>query len=282
MNSPNEKRCLILNDRCPHCLFYYFEVLNVTRIGNWLRYLLYCLKCKQEFVAEELSVLASKALLNPNFEDGFSQRGNSPEVVIANGWEPWDDPRTYWPGVVKRPESKGSVDHVYNGSWSQGQAHRMCLWRGGLLQKLSVIPGHWYEFSIMVRVSSPGGRLHARVGMNPWGAWPSHYAAVTGKEALTHEKWERVRVIAEAWNNEITTFTEVLVEFPVNFSGVWWDAATFKEIEFGALPEPEPDPGPGDDYLAGVLKNQSTIMENQIALMAELDKTIKRGDTITL
>jgi len=239
----NDKRCIILADGCPHCVGgYYFEVLDVTRIGNWLKWKLNCLKCGRESEADELSALASASLLNPDFEDGFSQRGNSTEVVIANGWEPWDTPQTYWPGISKRPESKENADHAYQGTRCQGQAHRQCLWRGGLLQKISVTPGRWYEFAIMVRVSSTGGRLHARVGINPWGAWPNHYASVAGKEALTHETWERVLVQTQAWSNEITVFTEGLVEFPVDFSGVWWDAATFKEIELGAVPEPAVEP----------------------------------------
>ena len=287
------KVCLILSDYCPKCLGYYFEVLTVTRIGNWLQRTLYCLKCGNVLKADELSILATSSLVNGGMEGGFREIG-APEVTIANGWEEWNTPITYWPGSLKRPESKPSTGLKHSGNFSQKQFHRYVLWRGGIQQKISVTAGEWYKFSCWAWVYcserddnvSKGGTFHARVGINPWGAWPHHYASVCGKEALKpYDRWVKLEVIAQAWSNEILVFTEGLAEHTVSHNDVYWDDATFEHIEFGQeppQPEPEPDPDPQPPGECGFVNRWQEVLDNQAEILLALAEVPKHGDTVTL
>jgi len=159
------------------------------------------------------------------------------------------------------------------------------LWRGGVQQKLRVTPGKWYRFACWPWVYcstqdnniSKGGRFHARVGVNPWGAWPTHYASVFGKEALKYDKWVQVEVIFQAWSDEVTVFTEGLAEHTVSHNDVYWDDATFEEIDFGAQPQPTPTPGE-----CGFVDRWSEVFDNQAELLLELTRVPKKGDTVTL
>jgi len=194
-------------------------------------------------------------------ELGFSPRDQS-NIVIANGWEEWNTNRTFWSGNMKRAESEPSTALSHSGIFSQKQHMRYTLWRGGIQQKIRVTPGQWYRFVCWAWVYcstrddniSAGGTFHARVGINPWGGSPQDYQSIFGKEIEKREynpqegydRWVQVEVIAPAFGNVITVFTEGMPEHAVSHNDVYWDDATFERVEFGGTtPEPEPEPQPG-------------------------------------
>jgi len=130
---------------------------------------------------------------------------------------------------------------------------------------------------------SKGGRLHCRVGANPWGAWPVHYATVWGREVEEHQynQWTKIEVIFQAWSHEINVFTEALAEYAVTHNDSYWDDATFELIEFGTQPQPEPQPDPGTGE-CGFVNRWAEVLDNQAEIMQELARVPKHGDIITL
>ena len=284
---------------CPACgAGPWFFVVSREEHMNVIDWLLQCAGCKSKFNATEIKAMATSTLQNGNFEDGFSKRGAG-EVVIANGWEYWAHNSTYWNGEIKRPEWKQETrstgrGRVNSGMSAQKQFTTFALQRAGLTQRLTVTPGKWYKFAIWCYVwaskednadVSKGGRLHCRVGANPWGEWPTHYATVWGKEVEEHQydQWTKIDVVFQAWKSEVNVFTEALAEYAVKHNDSYWDDATFEEIEFGTQPPPDPQPQP--DPVAGecgFVNRWGEVLDNQAEILQELARVPKHGDIVTL
>ena len=280
---------------CPSCGGgpWFFVVSREERV-NIINWLLQCAGCKSKFNATEVKAMATTTLQNGNFEGGFSERGAG-EVVIANGWEHWAHNSTYWNGQVKLPEWKEEKlttgrGRVHSGQSAQKQFTTYALQRAGLTQRLTVTPGQWYKFAIWCYVwsskyddpdTSVGGRLHCRVGANPWGAWPVHYATVWGREVEEYNKWVKVEVNFQAWSHEINVFTEGLAEYAVKHNDSYWDDATFEAIEFGATPPPDQPPPPVNGE-CGFVNRWGEVLDNQAEILQELTRVLKHGETITL
>jgi len=264
-------------------------------MGDYLQHVLYCLKCGRRSVANELSILATGQLRNPKFDAPYTSR-DAPEIRIANGWNEWNTPRTYWVGPIKRFESEPSTFLTHSGTYSQKQHQRYALSRGGVMQKITVTPGKWYRFACWVWVYcstrddnvSAGGDLHARVGINPWGAWPDHYASIPGKEcdkydpAEGYDKWVQIEVIAPAFGNEITVFTEALSQHTVSHNDVYWDDASFGEVDLGDAPPPVEPPDPPPVGECGFVDRWQEVLDNQAEILQELMRVPKKGYTVTL
>ncbi len=109
-------------------------------------------------------------LVNPGFEEGYTQWQNASEVNVANGWVPWwhqGTPQETAEGYFRRPEYTAELaedirnGRVYRfGTWffHGEKAQRYFTSYGthdaGIYQQVTVNPGDWLEFSAWVRVHS--------------------------------------------------------------------------------------------------------------------------------
>lgn len=197
------------------------------------------------------SMASTISLDNPGFEDGFHTHDGIGELVVADQWNPW------WTG--RRPEFKPeSLDvgsgRVHSGFYAQKSFVTFGVHDGGMYQRISTMPGQWYEFSAYVwnwsssldypDESNKPGKGSSLVGINPWGSeWPLHRTTVWGQESLEqYDSWVKVSVVAQAWSDHIVVFLRGCNEWPVKHNDWYWDDVSIQEYSH-TIPIPTAIPG---------------------------------------
>ncbi len=192
-------------------------------------------------------------LLNPGFEDGYSDRGAG-EVSVANGWHPWwqDGPRQE-EGFNRRPEYKPesaqihTYRRIHSGNWAQKLFTTFSTHNAGVLQQVSVPVGSQLNFSAWVQVWSSSyydptsvtdpGNYRVSVGIDPTGGtdWNSPNV-VWSEPRMEYNTWLRLEVRSQARAGTVTVFLRGHSEFRVQFNDSYWDDACLTVIR----PTPRP------------------------------------------
>jgi hypothetical protein len=214
------------------------------------------------------------ALVNPGFEDGYSDRGAG-EVSVANGWFPWwqDGPRQEQ-GYFRRPEYKPEdarrygTRRIHSGTFAQKFFNTYSTHNAGILQQVQVPVGSKLTFSAWVQAWSsqdpdPGtfvspGNYRVYVGVDSTGGtvWDSPNV-VWSEPRMEYNTWMRLEIQAVAKAGTITVFLRGQPEFRNQFNDSYWDDACLTVVRPPTAtprptntpkdtPTPTPSPTPTD------------------------------------
>lgn len=239
--------------------------------------------------------MANEKLINPGLEAPYTRR-EANEVIVAQGWEPWYDHR------VRRPEFKAEVPDVGEGRVHSGGAAQKWftlydLHDAGIWQRINAVPGQWYLIRAWIymwssqeddpNTSIDPGKLHAMVGMNPWGHWPQHTATVWGKE-LGQDQYNRyiqVECLAQAWGSEVSIVVRSWNEWKAKHNDIYVDDITVEQVtlyideEPPDMPPPEP-PEPGEPVDVDYARFRGIVQEVNDRQTSELMLFLETGTTI--
>ncbi len=197
-------------------------------------------------------------LLNPGFEDGFSQRGAG-EVEVADGWFPWwvqGTPDQTEVGYLRRPEYKPEIGRlfgyrrIHGGDFAQKYFTTYSTHVGGIYQQVSVRRGYRVTFSIWVQIwSSSGdnpddivddGDYKVSIGIDPGGGVDgSSPNVVWSAPVRQYNQWVQLQVMAVAQASTVTVFTRGAPLYRVKHNDSYWDDAV---VVASAPPTPPPIP----------------------------------------
>jgi uncharacterized repeat protein (TIGR01451 family) len=193
---------------------------------------------------------AYNLLVNPGFEDGFSERldpyapweGIRGELTVANGWELWYDNVPGQDGYNFRPEYKPEDAHLYGGQrvrsgrFAQKFFTTYSTHTAGFYQRVPVPEGSEVTFSIWVQVwsshhddpneSREPGNYRTYVGIDPFGDtdWQSE-DIVWSEPVLIYDEWVDLSITAVAQADHVTVFTKGAPEWRVKHNDSYWDDA---------------------------------------------------------
>jgi len=179
-------------------------------------------------------------LLNPGFEEGFSDRGAG-EVSVANGWFPW------WQsgpgqdeGFYRRPEykpedaSRFGMRRIRSGNFAQKFFNTFSTHNAGILQQVQVPVESTLTLSAWVQVWSSEyhdpttvvdpGNYRVYVGIDPTGGtdWSSPNV-VWSEPRMEYNTWMHLQIQAKAKAGTITVFLRGQPEFRTEFNDSYWD-----------------------------------------------------------
>jgi len=179
-------------------------------------------------------------LLNPGFEEGFSERGAG-EVSVANGWFPWwQEGPGQDEGYYRRPEYKPEDAARYgrrrvrSGNFAQKFFNTFSTHNAGLLQQVQVPAESTLTLSAWVQAWSsqhhdPGtvvdpGNYRVYVGIDPTGGtdWSSPNV-IWSEPRMEYNTWMNLQVQAKARAGTITVFLRGHPEFRTQFNDSYWD-----------------------------------------------------------
>jgi hypothetical protein len=182
-------------------------------------------------------------LRNPNFEEGFSQRGAS-EMVVAQHWQPWWVRGTAGQveeGYFYRPEYKPEVAvlfgrrRIHSGDYAQKFFSTYATHSAGLYQRVSgITSGSTLIFSAWVQIWSSSlddvarcdgfGNYEVRIGIDPTGGRDALSGHVVWSEpAMACNEWVRLEVTAVAESGRVTVFLKGEPEYRVKHNDSYWD-----------------------------------------------------------
>ncbi len=211
--------------------------------------------------ASGASSLGDNLLVNPDFEDGFSQREDG-AVNVAVGWQPWylfDRGQEY----ERRPEwSRENLwlpsIRVLHGDFGQKVFNTWAVHNAGIYQKVYDVPvGATLEFSAWVQVWSnecdnicvsptdkakgcrglTNGDYYVYVGIDPYGGAPvsrnlplPSTIVWSDTQPPVYDRWVRVAVRAVAQADHVTVFTRSNPRIPVKHNDSYWDTAELRIV----------------------------------------------------
>jgi hypothetical protein len=203
---------------------------------------------------------AGNVLVNPGFEEGFSDRGAG-EVSVANGWFPWyQDGPGQNEGYYRRPEYKPEdaarygTRRIHSGNWAQKFFNTYSTHNAGILQQVKVTTGSKLTFSAWVQVWSSQnadpstvkdpGNYHVYIGIDPTGGtdWNSPNV-VWSEPRMEYNTWMRLEVKATAKAGTITVFLRGHPEFRNQFNDSYWDDTCLTVVQ-PIPPTPKPTSTP--------------------------------------
>ena len=194
-------------------------------------------------------------LLNPGFDDGFSDRGAG-EVTVANGWQPfWQDGPLQNDGFNHRPEYKPEdgtrfgLRRIREGYWAQKMFTTYATHHGGVFQQVNVPVGSTVRLTAWAQVwssdkdnveSSSGGKYAVAVGIDPTGGTNFNAPSVVwSPRSETLDQYVQLAVEAKAQAGTVTVFLRGDAEFRVKHNDVYFDDAC---VTYSAPPPPTPKP----------------------------------------
>ena len=205
---------------------------------------------------------AGNVLVNPGFEDGFTDRGAG-EVSVANGWFPWwQDGPGQNEGFFFRPEYKpedaGRYGHrrIHSGNWAQKFFNTFATHNAGILQQVKLPVGSKLTLSAWVQAwssqdSTPDtvvepGNYRVFVGIDPNGGtdWNSPNV-VWSPSSMEYNTWLRLEVKAVAKAGTITVFLRGQPEYRNRFNDSYWDDVCLTVVR-PATATPKPTNTPKD------------------------------------
>ena len=205
--------------------------------------------------------LGGNLLVNPNFEDGFSQREDG-AVNVALGWKPWYvmDARNEY---ARRPEwSREFLGlpsiRVLHGDFGQKVFNSWAVHDAGIYQTVTDVPiGATLEFSVWVQVWSSecdnicispadgaqgcrgltNGDYAVMIGIDPQGRAPTARGValpdgIVWSEARTdaYDRWVQLTVRAIAQSDTVTVYTRSKPRIAVKHNDSYWDTADLRVI----------------------------------------------------
>lgn len=205
--------------------------------------------------------LGGNLLLNPNFEEGFSQREDG-AVNVALHWTPWFivDPAHEH---ARRPEWSREYlwlpsMRVLHGDFGQKVFNSWAVHDAGIYQTVRDVPiGATLEFSAWVQVWSSecdniclspttpdlgcrgltNGDYAVAVGIDPRGGAPVRRAAPLPDGIVwssfrtdAYDHWVRVSVQAVAQSDTVTVYTRSKPDIAVKHNDSYWDTADLRII----------------------------------------------------
>lgn len=201
-------------------------------------------------------------LVNPNFEEGFSERGAG-EVKVANGWQPfWQDGPMQDEGYNHRPEyqpedaARFGRRRVREGNWAQKMFTTFSTHHGGIYQQVNVPPGSTLRLSAWAQAwssdkddpaVSSGGKYYMTVGIDPTGGTNFNSPAIVWSAPSTAlDTWVQLAVEAKAQAGTVTVFLRGDAEWRVKHNDVYFDEAclTVAAPPPTAMPRPRPTDTP--------------------------------------
>jgi len=204
-------------------------------------------------------VCAGNVLLNPSFEEGFSDRGAG-EVSVANGWHPWyQDGPGQVDGYNRRPEYKpeNAAQHttrrIHSGNFAQKFFNNYATHNAGVLQQVQIPAGSRLTFSVWVQawssqepnpdaVVSPGN-YRVSIGIDPTGGTNGTSPAVVWSETrMDYNTWMNLQVQAVAKAGTVTVFVRGNPEFRNRFNDSYWDDACLTVVRPAGAPTSTPKP----------------------------------------
>jgi hypothetical protein len=208
-------------------------------------------------VAGTISAMSNQAecsynlLVNPGFEDGFSERedpyapweGPKGELTVANGWELWYDNMPGQDGYNYRPEYKSEDGYVHpdplrvrSGRYAQKMFTFSSTHTAGLYQQVAVPEGTEVEFSIWVVVWSSSyddphhstlpGKYWLSVGIDPYGGTNASSEQIVWSDPIEHyDEHVQLSLTAVSQADHVTVFTKSAPEWRVKHNDSYWDDA---------------------------------------------------------
>ena len=205
--------------------------------------------------------LGDNLLVNPNFEDGFSQREDG-AVRVAVGWQPW---YRFDPSVEHQRRPEWSPEYLWlpsirvlHGDYGQKVFNSWAVHDAGIYQKVRDVPvGARLEFSIWVQIwtsecddicLSPldpkqgcrgltNGDYAVGVGIDPTGAAPvgrnlplPTTIVWSDIKAPAYDRWVRLSVQAVAQSSTVTVFTRSQPHIAVKHNDSYWDTADLRVV----------------------------------------------------
>ncbi len=183
---------------------------------------------------------SGNVLVNPGFEDGFSDRGAG-EVSVANGWHPWyQDGPGQNEGFYRRPEYKPEdaarfgTRRIHSGNWAQKFFSTYATHNAGVFQQVKLPAGSKLTLSAWVQAWSSQdanpdsvvdpGNYRVYVGIDPTGGtdWSSPNV-VWSPASLQYNTWLRLEVKATSQAGTVTVFLRGQPEFRNQFNDSYWD-----------------------------------------------------------
>lgn len=194
-------------------------------------------------------------LLNPSFEEGFSERGAG-EVKVANGWQPfWQDGPFQNEGYNRRPEyqpeegPRFGYRRIKDGHWAQKMFNTFATHHAGVFQQINVPPGStvrltaWAQAWSSVKddpATSSGGKYYMSVGIDPTGGTNFNAPTIVWSAPSTAlDQWVQLSVEAKAQAGTVTVFLRGDAEWRVKHNDVYFDDAC---VTYSAPPPPTPKP----------------------------------------
>ena len=202
---------------------------------------------------------AGNIALNPNMEDGFSERGAG-EVKAANGWIPyWQDGPGQGDGFNKRPEyqpedaARFGRRRVHEGNWAQKWMTTFATHHGGMYQQVNVPPGSTVRFSAWAQAWSSSkddpsysvdGAYAMSIGIDPTGGTDFNSGNVvwSGKQ-WSLDQWVQLGVETVAKAGTVTLYLRGDAEWRVKHNDAYFDEIC---VTFQAPPPPTSRPKPTD------------------------------------
>jgi len=206
-------------------------------------------------------------LLNPGFEEGFSDRRDpynpggpiAGELSMANGWEIWYEKGSGIPGILHRPEYKPEdaarfgYRRIHSGNFAQKFFSTYSTHNAGFFQRVRVPRGSKVTFSIWVQVwsndldnvekSEKPGKYRVQVGIDPTGGTDWRSPAIVWSEPVEHyDEYFQISVSTVAQANAVTVFTRGAPEWPVLHNDSYWDDACLIAIKPTPTRTPTPRP----------------------------------------
>jgi len=182
-------------------------------------------------------------LRNPDFEEGFSQRGAG-EMIVAHRWEPWwvqgtDDQikEGYFYRPEYKPESAALFGRrrIHSSDYAQKLFTTYATHQAGLYQQVSgIAPRSPLTFSAWVQMWSssqddPGrcdepGNYQSWIGIDPTGGRDAASDKVVWSEpAMACNRWVRLQVATVAESGTVTVFLKGKPEYRVKHNDSYWD-----------------------------------------------------------
>ena len=242
------------------------------------------------------------ALVNPGFEEGFSDRGAG-EVSIGNGWFPWwQDGPGQTDGFNRRPEYKPEdanrygARRIHSGTFAQKQFTTFSTHHSGVYQQVQVAVASQLTFSCWVQVWSSQhhdpdsvvdpGNYRVWVGIDPTGGTDWNSANIVwSEEHMGYNTWLRPEVRAVAQAGTITVFLKGQPEYRVKFNDSYWDDACLTVVRPTPRPTntPEDTPTPTESPTpesSPTPTNTPTPVTGQVCVSVyqDLDSDGERGD----
>jgi LysM repeat protein len=195
-------------------------------------------------------------LVNGGFETGFNNvQGDQPRNV-AQGWTPWNSPRTDSMPSFQNTQPKyiaastaianGVSPRIRTGNDAQIYFSFYETHDGGLYQRVTgITPGTELRFSVYAYVwsttyddpnqSEDPGDVAFRVGIDPTGGTDATSSNVVySTPTVAYDAYRQASVIATAQGNSVTVFIRSSVGQPVQYSYIYVDDAVLASTSSAA------------------------------------------------
>lgn len=201
-------------------------------------------------------------LTNPGFEEPFIDQGGEPVRMVAQGWSPWNLPRTdAMPDFQNRQPvyalATEDEPHIREGEMAQLMYNNTWYTHvGGVFQVVEdITPGtelrfqvyaHIWSSSFSDREKSEGdGNVVFQVGIDPSGGTDPASNNIVWSIAPPQPQYDNYRaysVIATSTSDSVTVWVRSIVNDPVEYSYIYLDEATLSAtvttVVFTDTPEP--------------------------------------------